>query len=65
MIGLRMDRLGRKLTKFTALRQKVYNYWIHDEGDNKKAKGTKQECLIKQELTFDGYENYLEANQAK
>ena len=49
VIGLVKDKLGEKLTKFTARRQKAFNYLAHDGGNNKKTKGTKKR-VIKQEL---------------
>ena len=64
VIILLKDELGRKLTKFVTLRPKENNYLTHDGRDNKKGKDTRK-CVIKQELKFESYKNWLEANQCK
>ena len=53
------DELGGGiLTKFVALREKVYAYLKEDGREHKKAKGTNK-CIIKRELTFKNYRNLL------
>ena len=49
---------GWILTKFVALREKVYAYLKEDGREHKKAKGTNK-CIIKRELTFKNYRNLL------
>ena len=56
------NELGEKImTKFVALRAKVYSYLVDDVSEGKKAKGTK-ECDIGG-IEFENYKNCLEATQ--
>ena len=44
VVGLMKDELGGKImTKFVALRPKIYLYLMDDDSEVKKAKGTKNE----------------------
>ena len=53
------DELGGKIIKeFVALRPKTYSYLSDDCEEDKKAKGTKK-CVIKRELNFNDYKDYL------
>ena len=62
VIGLMKNEFGEKImTKFVALRAKVYSYLIDDVSEDKKAKGTKV-CDIRR-LEFENYKNCLEAAQ--
>ena len=57
------DELGGKMIiKFVGLRAKTYNYFINEVGEDKKAKGAKT-CVIKKQLKFKNYKNYVEAAQ--
>ena len=40
----------------------TYSYLIDDGSEDKKAKGTKK-CVIKRQLKFEDYKNYLDATQ--
>ena len=63
VIQLMKDELGGKMIiKFVGLRAKTYNYFINEVGEDKKAKGTKT-CVIKKQLKFKNYKNYVEAAQ--
>ena len=63
VIGLMKGKLGEKImTGFIGLRAKTYSYLINKGSENKKAKGTKR-CVIKRQLTFEDYNNCLEATQ--
>ena len=55
------DKLGGKL-EFLVLRPKAYSYLIDDDDEIKKATSTKN-CDITQNLKFNYFKNYLEANQ--
>ena len=58
-IGLFIDGLGGRIMKeFCALRAKTYPYFMDNNSDIKKSKGTKK-CLIKQEPMFENYKDYL------
>ena len=46
------------MKEFVALRAKTYTYLTDDDGEGKKAKGTKT-CVIKLELMFKNYKDYL------
>ena len=47
------DGLGGKIIKkFVGFRAKAYNYLIHDDSEEKKAKGTKKCVIIKKELNL-------------
>ena len=53
------DELGGNImTEFCALRAKVYAYLTEDGIEHKKDKGTKK-CLVKRELMFKNYKDYL------
>ena len=53
------DELGGKImTKFAALRPKIYSYLMDDGNRVKKAKGTKK-CVIKKILQFNYYKDCL------
>ena len=57
--GFFKNELGGKIMKeFVALRAKTYTYLTDDDGEGKKAKGTKT-CVIKLELMFKNYKDYL------
>ena len=57
--GFFKDELGGKIMKeFVALRAKTYAYLTDDDSEKKKAKGTK-DCVIKLELMFKNYKDYL------
>ena len=57
--GLFKDELGRKIMKeLVTLRAKTYAYLMDDDSEKKKAKGTK-ESVIKRELMFENYEDWL------
>ena len=59
VIGLMKDELGGKImTEFVALRPKTYSYLTDDCEEDKKAKGTKK-CVIKRELKFNDYNDFL------
>ena len=59
VIGLFKDELGGKIMKeFVGLRAKTYAYLMDDDTEPKKAKGTKK-CMIKRELMFKNYKNFL------
>ena len=63
VIGLMKDELREEIkTKFVGPRAKTYSYLIDDDGEDKKAKGTKK-CVIKRKLKFENYKNCLEANE--
>ena len=63
VIGLIKDELGGKIvTKFFGLRGKTYSCLIDDDGEDRKAKGTKK-CVIKRKLKIKKYKNCLEATQ--
>ena len=46
------------MKEFVALRAKTYAYLTDDDSEEKKAKGTK-DCVIKLELMFKNYKDYL------
>ena len=50
------------MTKFVGLRAKTYSYLIHDDSEDKKAKGT-EKWVIKGKLKFENYQSSLEASQ--
>ena len=53
------DESGGKIMKeFVALRAKTYAYLMDNDGEEKKAKGTKT-CVIKRELMFENYKDCL------
>ena len=57
--GFFKDELGGKIMKeFVALRAKTYAYLTDDDSEKKKTKGTK-DCVIKLELMFKNYKDYL------
>ena len=59
VIGLIKDELGRAImTKFVALRPKLYSYKKLDGSEDKKCKGIKK-CVVKKTLTFEEYKNCL------
>ena len=59
LIGLFKDKLGGKTMKeFIGLRPKTYAYLMDDDSEHKKAKGT-EKCVIKRELIFKDYKDYL------
>ena len=59
VIGLFKDELGGKIMKgFCAIRVKTYSCLMDDDSEVKKAKGTKK-CVIKRELMFENYTNFL------
>ena len=46
------------MKEFVALRAKTYAYLMDNDGEEKKAKGTKT-CVIKRELMFENYKDCL------
>ena len=59
IIGLMKDELGGAImTKFVALRPKLYSYRKLDGSEDKKCKGIKK-CVVKKTLTFEDYQNCL------
>ena len=59
IIDLFKDELGGKIkAEFAMLRAKAYAYLMEDGSEHKKAKGTKK-CIIKRELMFKNYIDYL------
>ena len=57
--GLFKDELGGKIMKeLVTLRAKIYAYLMDDDSEKKKAKETK-ESVIKRELMFENYEDWL------
>ena len=57
--GLFKDELGRTImTLFVGVRAKTYAYLMNDDGEHKKAKGTKK-CITKRRLMVKNYENCL------
>ena len=62
-IGKMKDKLGGKImTKFFASRAKSYSYSMDDDGEAKKAKGTKK-CVIKRMLKFNDHKNCVLNNK--
>ena len=58
-IGLMKDESGGKImTKFVALRPKLYSYKKLDGSEDKKWKGIKK-CIVKKTLTFEDYKKCL------
>ena len=53
---------GKIMTEVIALRPKVYAYLDEDGSHHEKAKGTKK-CVIKQNLMFQNYKDYLFNNK--
>ena len=63
VIGLFKDELGGKfMTEFLALRAKAYAYLMGDDAEHKKAKEMNK-CIIKRELIFENYGEYLFNNK--
>ena len=61
--GLFKDELGGRIMKeFWALRPKTYSYFMNDDSEVKKSKGTKK-CVIKRELMFENYTDCLRNNK--
>ena len=59
VIGLMKDELGGAImTKFVALRPKLYSYKVLDGSEDKKCKGIKK-CVVKKTLTFEDYKTCL------
>ena len=59
VISLFKDELGGKIMpEFCALRAKAYAYKLDDVTEHKKYKGT-QKCIIKRELMFQNYKDFL------
>ena len=54
--------MSKKMTDFSALRQKTYSYLTNDNDQNKKAKDTKK-FVIKKKLKCEDYKHFLEAIQ--
>ena len=48
------------MTEFAALRRKTYRYSTDGDGENKKAKATKN--FLNRKLKFDDYQKFLKAN---
>ena len=47
------------MKKICAHRPKIYSYLMGYNSEVKKAKGTKKKCVIKQELMFENYKDFL------
>ena len=63
VIGLFKDELGGRILKeFCTLRAKTYSYLMDDNSEVKKSKGTKK-CVIKRELIFQNYTDFLFYNK--
>ena len=63
VIRLFKDELGGKIiTEFLALRAKAYAYLMEGGSEHRKVKGTKK-CVMKHELIFKNYEDYLFNNK--
>ena len=63
MIGLMKDGLaGTIMTEFVGLRQKKNSYLMNDGNSVEKAYGTSK-CVIKRELRFEFYKQYLLNNK--
>lgn len=61
--GMFKDECGGKIIKeFIALRPKLYSYEMDGGGGEKKCKGVK-ECVVKNEVTHDGYRKCLFSNE--
>ena len=59
VIGLFKDELGGKIIKeFCALRAKTYAYFMNDDSENKKTKGT-EKCVMKRKNMFENYTDSL------
>ena len=57
--GIFKDELGGKImVKVVALRPKTWAYLMVDGSDKKKPKG-KKKCVIKRELIFENYKDWL------
>ena len=55
------------MKEFVGLRAKIYDYFIVDGSEDKKAKGTKK-CVMKRKLQFRDYKDYkngVKASQLK
>ena len=62
VIRLMKDELGGAImTKFMALRPKLYSFRKIDRLEDKKCKGIKK-CVAKKTLSFEDYKNCLLAN---
>ena len=63
VIGLiKTELCGRVITKFMALRPKLYAYKMLSGSGNKKFKGVKK-CIVKKMLDFENYKQCLLAGQ--
>ena len=59
VIGVFKDELGGKIMiDFCALRAKEYAFKLDDDTEKKNAKGTKK-CIVKRELIFKNYMDFL------
>ena len=59
LYGSFKDELGGKIMKeFGSFRARTYAYLMDDDGEEKKAKGTKK-CVIKRKLMFKNYKGCL------
>ena len=59
VIGLMKDELGGVImTKFIALRSKLYSYKVLSGAESKKCKGINK-CVVKKTLTFEDYMSCL------
>ena len=50
------------MKNFFRLGAKTFIYWIYDDSEDKKAKGTKK-CAIKRKFKFENYKNCLQVTQ--
>ena len=53
---------GKIVLELVVLRPRAYHYLIDECDENERANNTKK-CVIKQNLKFKDYKNFLEANQ--
>ena len=59
VIGLMKDELGgRIMTKFVALRSKLYEYEVRGGTGGKRCKGIKK-CIVRKTLHFEDYKHCL------
>ena len=51
------------MKEFAALRPKIFDYLTDDSDENKKKQQVQEMCVIKQNLKFKYYKNFLEGIQ--
>ena len=55
---------GKTMSKFVALRPKLYAYKNLDNAEDKRCKGIKK-CVVKKTVSFNDYKNYLLDSESK